>query len=148
MADLTVTQLLLETPAEHERGIINGVQNSLNKLMDIIKFLLVIFLPWPQTFGYLIIVSFAFICVGFVLFSVYACQARDKDELRGKIPEATQKPNCMLAEDGLIDSGRTLGSENGQKGRTSESKMKDNAMDNAMQDKSLESNRKDEVLQS
>ena len=76
VADLTVTQLLIETPEEHERGIINGVQNSINKLMDILKSLLVIFLPWPQTFGYLVMVSFAFMFFAAVLFAVYSHQTR------------------------------------------------------------------------
>ena len=76
MSDLTVTQLLLETPAEHERGVINGVQSSLNKLMDILKFLIVMFLPWPEVFGWLIIMSFAFICIGFLLFAIYAHKER------------------------------------------------------------------------
>jgi hypothetical protein len=65
-------------------GIINGVQNSLNKLMDIIKFLLVIFLPWPQTFGFLVIVSFAFIFGGFLLFSLYAHQEAMRQRRRGE----------------------------------------------------------------
>ena len=76
LSDLTVTQLLLETPAEHERGIINGVQSSLNKLMDILKFLLVMFLPWPEVFGWLIIVSFLFICMGFFMFAIYSHKER------------------------------------------------------------------------
>eukprot|EP00923_Selenidium_pygospionis_P048923 GHVN01084187.1.p1 GENE.GHVN01084187.1~~GHVN01084187.1.p1 ORF type:complete len:200 (+),score=7.00 GHVN01084187.1:150-749(+) len=76
MSDLTVTQLLLETPAEHERGIINGVQNSLNKLMDIIKFMLVIFLPWPQMFGWLVILSFTFIVIGYIFYAIYSRQIR------------------------------------------------------------------------
>ena len=40
-ADLTVTQLLLETPKDEERGIVNGVQTSLNRMMDMFKFILV-----------------------------------------------------------------------------------------------------------
>ena len=76
MFDLTVTQMLLESPAESERGIINGVQNSLNKFMDIIKSMLVILLPWPQTFGYLIILSVAFIVGGGISYAVFAKKDR------------------------------------------------------------------------
>ena len=71
MSDLTVTQLLLEVPEDSEQGTVNGVQNALNKLMDIIKNVMVILLPWPQTFGYLIMVSWAFVFSGGVLFAAY-----------------------------------------------------------------------------
>ena len=61
MADLVVTQLFQENVPELERGIVNGVQNSLNMLMDMIKNALVIALPSVETFGILIILSFIFI---------------------------------------------------------------------------------------
>lgn len=76
MADLTVTQLLLETPADHERGIVNGVQNSLNSMMDLLKFVLVIVLPWPQTFGILILLSFLFVVAGTCLYALYSRKTR------------------------------------------------------------------------
>lgn len=76
MADLTVTQLLLEGPKDNERGIVNGVQKSLNKVMDLLKFVLVIALPWPQTFGFLVILSFLFIVIGGCLFAVYSRKVR------------------------------------------------------------------------
>ena len=71
MADLTVTQLLLEKPPATQRGLVNGVQSSINKLTDIMKFVLVIVLPWPEIFGYLIIVSYLAIVVAAVLYGVY-----------------------------------------------------------------------------
>ena len=75
-SDLTVTQLLLETPQENQRGVVNGVQSSLNKFMDLVKYLLVIVLPWPQTFGYLIILSFTFIFLANILFAGYSWKVR------------------------------------------------------------------------
>ncbi|KAI0221131.1 Solute carrier family 40 member 1 [Lamellibrachia satsuma] len=75
MADLVVTQLLQETVQERERGIVNGVQHSLNMLMDVMKFTLVIVLPNIETFGYLIILSFIFICLASLFFTIYACSA-------------------------------------------------------------------------
>jgi iron-regulated transporter 1 len=45
LADLVVTQLLQENVIETERGVVNGVQNSLNMLLEMIKFFLVMFLP-------------------------------------------------------------------------------------------------------
>ena len=82
MCDLTVTQLLLEEPADDVRGDVNGVQSALNRFLDLIKFVLVIALPLQQTFGYLIIASFACVATGGVFFAVYACKpaktSRDK----------------------------------------------------------------------
>ena len=71
MADLVITQLFQENVAEMERGIVNGVQNSLNMLNDMLKFALVIALPDIKTFGILIILSFVFICLGAVFFVVH-----------------------------------------------------------------------------
>ncbi|XP_046573526.1 solute carrier family 40 member 1-like [Haliotis rubra] len=76
VADLTITQLFMERVKEHERGKVNGVQNSLNKFMDVLKFILVVVLPQPPVFGYLVIVSFAFICLGFGLYASYSRRAR------------------------------------------------------------------------
>ncbi len=48
-----------------------GVQSGLNYFMDLIKFALVIGLPNDDTFGYLIIASFAFVLIGAVFYSAY-----------------------------------------------------------------------------
>lgn len=71
MADLTITQLFLEVVVEGERGVVNGVQSSLNKLMDVLKFVLVVAVPDTQTFGFLIIISFAFICLGWLSYAIF-----------------------------------------------------------------------------
>lgn len=66
----------METPQETERGAVNGVQSALNKLMDMLKYILVILFPWKQTFGYLIIVSVSSCIVGEIFFIVYAVKHR------------------------------------------------------------------------
>ena len=76
MSDLTMTQLFLETVHVSQRGIVSGVQNALNQLMDMIKFALVILLPVPEVFGYLIMISFCFIVLSWVLFAVYVKKSR------------------------------------------------------------------------
>jgi iron-regulated transporter 1 len=53
-------------------------QNGLNSAMNTIKFVLVIILPEAETFGWLVITSFAFICFGAVSFAVYAAKNRSK----------------------------------------------------------------------
>ncbi|XP_077978181.1 solute carrier family 40 member 1-like [Glandiceps talaboti] len=74
--DLVVTQLLQENVLETQRGVVNGVQSSLNSLMDMLHFILVIFLPRPETFGILIILSFLFVFSGGVLYAVYCYKVR------------------------------------------------------------------------
>ena len=76
MADLTITQLLQENVAEKERGIVNGVQNSLNMFMEMLKFALVIVIPYVETYGYLVLLSFTFICTGGMLFAYYSWTVR------------------------------------------------------------------------
>jgi hypothetical protein len=76
MADLSITQIMQESIAEHERGVVNGVQSSTNQLLSMIKDLMVIILPDPRTFGFLIIVSWLSILGGFLSYSVYAQRIR------------------------------------------------------------------------
>ena len=63
VADLTVNQVLQEVD-DQIRGTIKGVQSSINMMFDTLKFLIVIACPWPETFGILVCISFAFICAG------------------------------------------------------------------------------------
>ena len=58
MADLTVHQIFQEELQEEQRGAVCGVQAGLQSLMDLIKFLLVFFLPHQNTFGILIVLSY------------------------------------------------------------------------------------------
>ena len=76
MADLVVTQLMQESVVEMERGIVNGVQNSLNMLMDMMKFALVIALPQVEIFGIHIIISFSFIFFAGLLFAYHSWRVR------------------------------------------------------------------------
>lgn len=76
MADLVVTQLLQENVVETERGVVNGIQNSLNMLMEMAKFVLVIVLPHSETFGILIIISFIFICIAALFFASHSYRVR------------------------------------------------------------------------
>lgn len=76
IADLTITQLFLEAVVEQERGIVFGVQNSLNQLMDTLKFVMVIVAPEPEVFGLLVLISFAFVSMGYVLYTKYVCSVR------------------------------------------------------------------------
>ena len=58
IADLSVHQIFQEELEEQQRGTVSGVQTGLCSLMDLLKFGLVIALPHPNEFGFLIILSF------------------------------------------------------------------------------------------
>ncbi|XP_075036119.1 ferroportin isoform X1 [Mixophyes fleayi] len=70
--DLTVTQLLQENVIESERGIINGVQNSMNYLLDLLHFIMVILGPNPEAFGLLVLLSVSFVAMGHMMYFRYA----------------------------------------------------------------------------
>ncbi|KAM6178391.1 ferroportin [Rhynchocyon petersi] len=87
--DLTVTQLLQENVIESERGIINGVQNSMNYLLDLLHFIMVILAPNPEAFGLLVLISVSFVAMGHIMYfryaqktlgsRLFACGSNDKD---------------------------------------------------------------------
>ncbi|XP_023820442.1 solute carrier family 40 member 1-like isoform X1 [Oryzias latipes] len=79
--DLTVTQLLQETICESERGVVNGVQSSMNYLMDLLHFIMVISAPQPEHFGILVIISVLFITTGHTMYFMYAYKAKRKHRL-------------------------------------------------------------------
>ncbi|KPP77549.1 solute carrier family 40 member 1-like [Scleropages formosus] len=79
--DLTVTQLLQENICESERGVVNGVQSSMNYLMDLLHFIMVISAPEPQHFGLLVIISVLFITAGHTMYFMYARKAKRKQQL-------------------------------------------------------------------
>ncbi|KAK2496913.1 hypothetical protein MC885_000165 [Smutsia gigantea] len=70
--DLSVTQLLQENVIESERGIINGVQNSMNYLLDLLHFIMVILAPNPEAFGLLVLISVSFVAMGHIMYFRYA----------------------------------------------------------------------------
>ncbi|XP_061697914.1 solute carrier family 40 member 1 [Syngnathoides biaculeatus] len=70
--DLTVTQLIQENVIESERGVINGVQNSMNYLLDLLHFIMVILAPNPEAFGLLVIISVSFVTAGHVMYFYFA----------------------------------------------------------------------------
>lgn len=76
VSDLTITQLFLQTVEETERGIVSSMQNSMNKLMDMLKFVMVIIAPYPHQFGLLVVISYVFICLAWVLYAVYCRKVR------------------------------------------------------------------------
>ena len=102
IADITITQTIQEDVEEEHRGVINGVQNSMNSLMDTIKFTLVILLPAEKTFGFLILASFVSIVCGAASYTNHALHSiktkqKDKRDYEKCDNEETQNGSEMLA---------------------------------------------------
>ncbi|XP_045169878.2 solute carrier family 40 member 1-like isoform X2 [Mercenaria mercenaria] len=102
MADLTITQLFLETVIEKERGIVFGVQNSLNQLMDMLKFIMVMVAPQPEVFGVLVLISFAFVLIGCLLYAKYS------HSVRGHLFHAFDKLNALKHNRSKIHCSPTI----------------------------------------
>merc|ERR1712110_106667 len=76
IVDLTVNQILQERVAEDRRGVVNGVQDSINNTFDLLKCVFVILLPSEQTFALLIFISFASINFGWLMYALYSRSQR------------------------------------------------------------------------
>uniref|UniRef100_A0A8C5Q8L9 Solute carrier family 40 member n=1 Tax=Leptobrachium leishanense TaxID=445787 RepID=A0A8C5Q8L9_9ANUR len=94
--DLTVTQLIQENTDESERGVVNGVQKSMNCLLDILHFVMVIIAPNPEAFGLLVLVSFSFVAMGHIMYLRFAHKS-----LGSKLYTCRQPP---LSDNNLIVS--------------------------------------------
>ncbi|CAB4019122.1 solute carrier family 40 member 1, partial [Paramuricea clavata] len=78
MTDLVITQLFQENVPEQERGIVSGVQNSFNSVMDVAHFIMVSVAPKPEQFGVLILISVAMVALGFAFYSRFAWNHRKR----------------------------------------------------------------------
>jgi iron-regulated transporter 1 len=78
MTDLVITQLFQENVPEQERGIVSGVQNSFNSIMDVAHFVLVTVAPKPEEFGVLILISVIMVSIGFAFYSRFAWNHRKR----------------------------------------------------------------------
>jgi len=76
LVDLTINQILQERVAEERRGVVNGVQDSINNTFDLLKCVFVILLPSEETFGLLIFISFASINFGWLMYALYSRSQR------------------------------------------------------------------------
>ena len=74
--DLAVQQLVQETVAEETRGVVGGVMNAMNSVMDMLHYVMVIAAPRPEHFTILTLISFAMVALGAVLYSAYLRKVR------------------------------------------------------------------------
>lgn len=74
--DLAVQQLVQEKVAEEERGVVSGIMNAMNSIMDMLHYVLVIAAPRPEHFYILTGISFAMVALGWLLYSIYVRKTR------------------------------------------------------------------------
>lgn len=72
LTDLVINQTIQQTVSEDKRGIIGGVQGSLNEIFSLIKFVCVILLSDIPQYGYLVIISISAVFIAFCLYCTYA----------------------------------------------------------------------------
>lgn len=82
---------------ESERGIINGVQNSMNYLLDLLHFIMVILAPNPEAFGLLVLISVSFVAMGHIMYFRFAHKSLGRNFILCCTPElksvANEPPN-------------------------------------------------------
>ena len=76
MFDLTVTQLVQEKVVEEERGVVSGVMNAMNSVMNMLQYVMVIIAPRPEHFRYLTVISVGMVTLGAVLYACYVRRVR------------------------------------------------------------------------
>lgn len=76
MFDLSVTQLMQESVPEAERGVVGGVQKSLQSLMDMLTYVVGMVIVHPQDFGITICMSYGAVLVAALLYSMHVYRVR------------------------------------------------------------------------
>lgn len=80
LTDLVINQIFQENIKENERGVVGGVQSSINMFFDLVKYLAVIILNDVNQYGYLVIMSVSGVFISFCLYTVYAIKIGFKNE--------------------------------------------------------------------
>ena len=103
MTDLTITQLFQENVPESERGIVSGVQNSFNSIMDVAHFVMVIVAPRPEQFSVLILISVAMVALGLMFYCLFAWNNRSE---LSRIRQSSSNNSIEGASQRLRDESR------------------------------------------
>lgn len=74
--DLAVQQLVQEKVKEEERGVVGGVMNAMNSIMDMMHYVLVIAAPRPEHFRILTVISVGMVTLGLILYMAYLRKVR------------------------------------------------------------------------
>lgn len=97
LTDLVIHQIIQENVPENKRGIIGGVQSSLNTVFDLFKYACVIALSDVTQYGYLVIISITAVFVAFCLYTTYVvimCVGR-KSMNEEKMKPTTEDPKSQ-----------------------------------------------------
>jgi iron-regulated transporter 1 len=71
LTDLVIHQMIQESVDQDERGVIGGVQNSMNKIFDTLKYFCVILFSEITQYGYLVILSVSAVFISYILYIGY-----------------------------------------------------------------------------
>lgn len=74
--DLSVTQLMQESVPVAERGVVGGVQRSLQSLMDMLTYAVGMVIVRPQDFGITICMSYGAVLTSALLYSMHVYRVR------------------------------------------------------------------------
>ena len=85
LTDLVIYQIIQENVEEKKRGIIGGVQNSMNSIFELIIHVLVFIWSDASQYGYLVIVSSSAVSTSALLYIFYV------------IVETTNAKNCQMS---------------------------------------------------
>lgn len=76
MFDLAVVQEMQDSIPESDRGVVGGVQNSLQSCMDLLSYVMGIIVSNPQDFGVLILASFLSVTCAALLYCLHTYRIR------------------------------------------------------------------------
>ncbi|XP_031373245.1 solute carrier family 40 member 2-like isoform X1 [Punica granatum] len=76
MFDLAVIQQMQDEVPESDRCVVGGVQNSLQSILDLMAYVMGIFISNPQDFWKLMILSFLAVTLSALLYTVYVYRVR------------------------------------------------------------------------
>ena len=74
--DLAVQQLVQETVDENIRGVVGGVMQAMNSIMDMLHYVMAIVAPRPEHFWILTLISVVVVTLGAVMYAIYLRRVR------------------------------------------------------------------------